>query len=203
MPFGRVVRVIWRVQIAPTLHVKRAVSEDSAVVHADDVFAVRTAADGKGGVLQSTANVEWYSGVEAESFVNDGGEILHVFDVGIGRECIWVVTQMGENLGTKFRDDFGVSTKFIKCPRENCSRRVAAGKEDGVELIAQHLWVSGELGQRGDECVRLGELVIELFRSHGQDLVNVFLNECVNRSDTSSESFHRDKMFHRSVEHVN
>lgn len=66
------------------------------------------------------------------------GHVLEVVVCGCARRADFV-----KDFGAEFCIDLGVVGEFVEGPRERCGGGVAAGEEDGDDLVADGLGVAG------------------------------------------------------------
>lgn len=142
-----------RVQVRAALHDERRVSDGRVLEHRERLGTVWAAAPGQGRVLEGDADVERHGRVEAERLVEDGPEVRHVLEVVVGREA--VLTNGLEDLAAQAGHGVRMPAELVGGPREGRGGGVAAGEQDGDDLVAQDLRITGEAGELVQEGVVL------------------------------------------------
>ena len=110
---------------------------------------------GERGVRESYAHVVGDDGVETQGFVEGVLQVAHGFEVVVGRFCGRVRAERAVDFAAQGGHDFRVAGQRVEEPGERYCGRVAAGEEDGDELVAQHGAVARVRGQRVQEGVAL------------------------------------------------
>ena len=90
--------------------------------------------------------------IQAERLVEDVLEIGHGFEVGVGRGATgWA--EVGEDFGAQATHNVRVAGELEEGPGQGGGGGVAAGEQDGDELVADHGAVAREAGQGVQEGV--------------------------------------------------
>lgn len=167
------------VEVATSLHQKGRVPHRRIFADADGLEAVRPAAVGKSGIMKGESDVERDARIEAEGLAHDMLQVAHVLQVFVRRRLGGADAL--EDLAAQLGDDFGVVGQLVEEPGEHGGGGVAAGEEDGHDLVADDLAVAREAGQgvqEGVAVVGLGFL-FEFFGGEAQGVVDVGVDEGV------------------------
>ena len=143
-----------RIQVAPALHQQGRVPDGGILADADGLQAVGPAAVRQRGVVQGQADVEGHARVQAQRLAEDVLQVAHVFQVVVGGGRAGA--EAGEDLGAEGADDGRVGGELVEEPGEHGGGGVAAGEEDGYDLVADGGAVAGEAREGVQEGVAGG-----------------------------------------------
>lgn len=169
-----------RVQVRAALHDERRVSDGRVLEHRQRLGAVRAAAPGQGRVLEGDADVERHGRVETQRLVEDGPEVRHVLEVVVRGEA--VLADGLEDLGAQAGHGVRMPAELVDGPREGRGGGVAAGEQDGDDLVAQDFGVAGEAG----ELVQKGVVLVgfgvggEFLGAHAQGALDEVVDKAVH-----------------------
>lgn len=97
--------------------------------------------------MEGVADVEGDDGVEAHSLVEDGVEVFHFLEVCVGGfPALGADAEPGADFVAQFGHDVWVAGELEEAEGEGSGCGVAAGEEDGDELVAEDSGVAGEAG---------------------------------------------------------
>lgn len=169
-----------RVQIRAALHDERRVTDGRVLEHRERLGAVGAAASGQSRVLEGDADVEGHGRVEAERLVEDGLEIRHVLEVVVRGQA--VLANGLEYLGAQAAYCLRMPAELVDGPREDRGGGVAAGEQDGDDLVTQDFWVAREAGELVQEGVVLVGFGVggELLGTHAQGALDEVVDEVVH-----------------------
>lgn len=127
-------------------------------------------------------------------------KISHGFEIGVGRGAA-VRAEVGVDFGPEARHDGRVAGELVEEPGEGGGGGVAAGEQDGDELVANDLAIAREAGegvQEGVARVRLCFL-FEFFWGEAQGLLDVRVHEGVEDLEVGVEAAAGDEAVHGSA----
>ena len=137
--------------------------------------------------MKGQSHIEGDAGVEAQSLAHDMLQVSHILQIVISRRSVGADTL--EDFATEFRHDGRVVGEFVEEPGEHGGGGVAAGEEDGDDLVADDFAVVGEAREGVQEGVaRVGFRFLFQFRGReAQGVVDVGVYEGVELFDAGEE----------------